>query len=110
MALVEARGRGDVPCLRHTNEVIDAYVTAGVKIHLYRYLDRMRENDIYCDKDSVIYIQPRDDPALIETCDKLEDMTTELRPSEFISVFSIDGPKNYTYRAMTGRTGEKNSM
>jgi len=31
----------DVPNLRHTNEVIGAYVTAGAKIHLYRYLDRL---------------------------------------------------------------------
>jgi len=29
-----------VPNLRHTNEVIGAYVTACARIHLYRYLDR----------------------------------------------------------------------
>ena len=27
-----------VPNLRHTNEVIGAYVTSGKRIHLYRYL------------------------------------------------------------------------
>ena len=70
-----------VPSLRHTNGVIGAYVTAGARIHLYRYLDRLRENAIYCDTDSVIYIQPRDGPHLIETGDKLGDMPSELRPS-----------------------------
>jgi len=45
----------DVPSLRHTNVVIGAYVTAGARIHLYRYLDRRRENAIFCDKKSVIY-------------------------------------------------------
>ena len=60
-----------VPNLRHTNEIIGAYVTAGGRIHLYRYLDRLRENAIYCDTDSVIYLQPRDETALIETGDKL---------------------------------------
>jgi len=49
-----------VPNLRHTNEVIDAYVTAGSRIHLYRYLDRLGERAIYCDTDSVIYIQHTD--------------------------------------------------
>jgi len=49
----------DVPNLRHTNEVIGAYVTAGARINLYRYLDRLRENAMYCDTDSVIYVQPK---------------------------------------------------
>jgi len=46
----------DVPNLGHTNEVIGIYVTAGVRIHLYRYLNRLGENAIYCDTDSVKYI------------------------------------------------------
>jgi len=57
----------DVPNLRHSNDVIGAYVTAGVRIHHYRYLGRLRENAMYCDTDSVIYIQPRGEPPLIET-------------------------------------------
>ena len=70
-----------VSCLRYTNEVIGAYLTGRARIHLYRYLDRLRENAIYCDTDSVIYIQPRDGPQLIETGNLLGDMTSELRPS-----------------------------
>jgi len=31
-----------IPSLRHTNEVIGAYVTAGARIHLYSYLDRLQ--------------------------------------------------------------------
>jgi len=62
----------DVPSLHHTNEVIGANVNAGVRIYLYRYQDRLRENAIYCDTDSVIYILPKGkDPPLIETGDKL---------------------------------------
>jgi len=48
-----------VPSLRLTNEVIGAYVNAGARIHLYRYLDWLGENEMYCDTDSVIYIQPK---------------------------------------------------
>ena len=53
--------------LRHTNEVIGAYVTAAARLHLYSYLGRLRERAVYCDTDSVLFVQPRDEPALIET-------------------------------------------
>jgi len=56
--------------------------------------------------DSVIYIQPRDGHELIETGDKLGDMTSELRPSETISEFVSGGPKNYAYRALDTVTGD----
>ena len=32
-----------VPSLRHKNEVIGAYVTAGARVHLYQYLDTLQE-------------------------------------------------------------------
>jgi len=89
--------------LRHTNDVIGSYVTAGASVHLYRYPDRLRENALYCDTDSVIYIQPNwDGPQLIETGDKFGDMTSELRPSLTFSEFVSGGPKHYAYRVLTG--------
>ena len=81
----------DVPILRHSNEVIGAYVTEEARIHLYPYLDRLRENAIYCYTESVIYIQPNDELELIETGEKLRDMTSELGNSEFISEFASGG-------------------
>jgi len=68
------------PNLRHTNEVNDAYVTAGARIHLYRYLDRLQEKAIYCDTYTAIQIQPRNEPRLIELGNRLGDITFELRP------------------------------
>jgi len=41
-----------VPSLRHTNEAIGAYVTAGARIHLYGFLDKLQEKAIYTDTDS----------------------------------------------------------
>ena len=100
-----------VPNLRHTNEVIGAYVTAGARMHLYRYLDRLGERAIYCDTDSVIYIQSKDEPNLVETGDKLGDMTSELRATEYISEFVSGGPKNYAYRVInTGTCGGHYSL
>ena len=89
-----------MPNLPHTNEVIGAYVTAGARIHLYNFLDWLQENAIYCDTDSVIFIQP------IATGDKLRDMQSELKPSELIIEFASGGPKKYAYRLITNE-GEK---
>jgi len=45
--------------IRHTNEVIGAYVIAGTRLHLYWYLDRLHERALYCDTDSIMFVQPR---------------------------------------------------
>ena len=47
-----------VPSLRHTNEVIGAYVTARARIHFYGFWDKQQEKALYTDTDSVIFIQP----------------------------------------------------
>ena len=56
-----------VPSLRHTNEIIGAFVTAGARIHLYSFLDKLQEKAIYTDTDAVIFIQPgpKSEPTLI---------------------------------------------
>jgi len=64
--------------LRHTIEVIASYVKAGVRIHLYTYLDILQKRALYTDTDSLIYIQPRDGAALVKTGDCLGHMTSEL--------------------------------
>ena len=84
----------DKPNLRHTNAAIGANVTAGARLHLYSYLDKLQELAIYCESDSVLFVQPRDEQALVETGDNLGAMTSELKPSEFIDEFVSGGPKN----------------
>jgi hypothetical protein len=69
-----------VPNLRHTNEVIGAYFTAGSRIHLYRFLDRLQENAIYCDTDSVIFIQPSVEPWPIATGAKMGTCNLHRKP------------------------------
>ena len=65
-----------VPNLMHTNEVIGAYVTAGARIHLYGYLDKLQKRALYCDTDSVIYIQPAAESQLVETGECLGAITS----------------------------------
>ena len=78
-----------VPKLRHTNEVIGSFVTASARLHLYGYVDKLKETD------SVVYIQPRDGPALVEIGDCLGAMTSKLKPNEIIREFVKGGPRNY---------------
>jgi len=75
-----------VPSLRHTNEVIGAYLSAGARIHLYGFLDKLQEKAIYTDTDSVIFIQPGqgNKPTLIETGNNLGQMQSEFKKDEII--------------------------
>ena len=66
------------------DEAIASYVTAGARLHLYGYLDKLKENALYCDTESVIFVQPEDDSALVQTGDWMGAMTSELKPGEFI--------------------------
>jgi len=53
--------------------------------------------------DSVIFIQPKDEPPLFETGDNFGDMTSELKPYEIISEFVRAVPKNYAYTICDSR-------
>ena len=64
----------------------------------------------YCDNNSVIYIQPNDEPNLVETGDQLGHMTSELRTTEYISEFVSGGPKNYEYKVIDTVTCRANTV
>jgi hypothetical protein len=95
-----------VPSLLHTNEVVAAYVAGGVRLHLQAHLDKLGERALYCDTDSVIYVQKTDEPLLIECGAALGDMTSELKENEYISEFVSGGPKNYAYKLCNSVTGK----
>jgi hypothetical protein len=57
-------------------------------------MDQLQERAIYCDTDSVLYIQKESEPWLI-VVDNLGDMTDELKQGEYIDEFVSGGPKNY---------------
>ena len=101
-----------VPSLRHINEVIGAYVTAGARIHLYGFLDKLQDKAIYTDTDSVIFIQPGPEktPSLIETGDNLGQMQSELKKDEIISEVICAGPKNYAYKTINSTTGASKTV
>ena len=97
----------DIPNLRHANE---AYVTAGTRLRLYSYLDKLQKRALSCDTDSFLFVQPRGESALVETGDSLGAMTSELKPSEFIEEFVNGGPKNYAYKIVNSMTDERKTI
>ena len=58
----------------------------------------------------IVFVQPRDGPALIETRNNLGAMTSELKPSEFIEEFVSGGPKNYAYKTFHTMAGERKTV
>jgi hypothetical protein len=96
----------NMPVLRHTNEVMVAYVTTGARLKLYTYLDALKERAIYCDTDSVIYIQKCGQPP----AEKLRDLTNEFGPDEYIQEFVSGGPKYYAFKLVNARTSETKSV
>ena len=81
------------PSLRHTNEVVAAYVACGGRMNLYAYLDKLGERALYCVTDSVIFVQNTDEPPLIVCGDALGYKTSELKANEYISEVVSCGPK-----------------
>jgi len=101
----------EIPSLRHTDEVVGAYVTAGVRLHLYSNLDGLKERAIYCDTDIVVFVQPRNEPALADSGDNFEAMTSELRPFEFIEEIVCGGSKFMpTRKFIQGQACERRSV
>jgi hypothetical protein len=100
----------NIPSLRHTNEVIGASVTAGARLHLYSFLDRLQEKAQYCDTDSVFYVQRDNEPAPIPCGDKFGDMVIELNPGEHVTEFVSAGAKNYAYKIVNSATGETKTV
>ena len=90
------------PVLLHTNDVIASFVTAGGGMKLYSYLDTLQTR--------ALYIQPSDDAPLVATGDSLGDMTSELKPCEYISEYVSGGPKNYAYRTHNTETGVRSEV
>jgi hypothetical protein len=98
-----------VPNLAHTNDFTGSFVTSGARIHLYGYLDRLGDRALYCDTDSITYVQPRDQPSLVETGDRLGAVTSELAPKSQITEFVSGGPKNYAFKTIVSVTGANNT-
>jgi hypothetical protein len=76
-----------VPSLRHTNDVIVAFVARGDGMYFYAHLDELGERALYCHTDSVIFVLKDGELPLVKCGDALGEMTSEFKQNEFISEF-----------------------
>ena len=90
----------DLPSDR-TNIFIAAFTTCWARLKLYSYLERLGEQVLYYDTDSVIY-RWKPGQCQIETGDFLGEMTDELDGDHIIE-FVSGGAKNYGYQTAGGK-------
>lgn len=88
------------PTLKNRNVVVASFVTAYARLELFDVINKLGENVLYFDTDSIIYINDIDNE--VETGEFLGDLTDELnvdkRDSEkWIEQFCSTGPKSYAY-------------
>jgi len=79
-------------------------------MYLYSFLDKLQEKAIYTDTDSVIFIQPRNEPALIKTGDNLGQKPSELKKDEIIVEVVCAGPKNYAFKTCNSATCDSKNV
>ena len=51
---------------KNINVAVAAYVTTQARLKLYKLLSKLGNSVLYCDTDSVIYIQNVDEPPNVE--------------------------------------------
>ncbi|XP_063934061.1 uncharacterized protein LOC135145859 [Zophobas morio] len=90
----------DIDPLKTVNVVVAAYTTAGARLELYKYLERLDRRVLYFDTDSVIFSQKNGEwmPPVGDFLGDLTDELGEYGDGSFISEFVSGGPKNYCYK------------
>jgi len=85
---------------KNVNVVIAAYVKTQTRLKLYESLSELGECVLYCDRDSVIFIQNVDEPQKVRTGDYLGHLTDELEEfgdQSFTEEFVSGGQKSMRF-------------
>ena len=85
-----------------TNIFIASFTTSWARLELYKYLELLKEQVLYFDTDSIIYLWRNGLPE-VETGPFLGQMKDETAGVP-IQEFATGGPKNYTYMLQNGET------
>lgn len=88
---------------RNTNLAVAAFTTAHARLRLYEALEAYNDRVLYCDTDSVIAVQPMDQPRPVRLGSYLGDLVSELDDDEWIVEFVATAPKSYAYRTNKGQ-------
>ena len=89
-----------------TNIFIASFTTALARLNLYEELDKLGEQVLYYDTDSIIYSWKEGQP-FVPTGIFLGEMTDELE-GDTIKLFASAGPKSHSYQTVGGKSEYKN--
>ena len=92
--------KGYIPENLQTNIFLATFTTAHARLRLYDVLEKLDQQVLYFDTDSVVFKYKEGDYRP-QTGDFLGDLTDELN-GEYIVEFVSAGPKNYAYRLSNG--------
>lgn len=84
-----------------SNIALATFVTAYARLELYECLEALQKDVLYCDTDSVIFVDRGSCPLVCGPF--LGDLTNELDADEHIQEFVSVGPKTYGYRTSHGK-------
>lgn len=85
-----------------TNIAIASFTTAFGRARLQEPLQIIDKDVIYCDTDSIIYIESESNKNII-TSSLLGDLKDELKIGTYITEFASTGPKSYAYTDSDGK-------
>ncbi len=87
------------------NVVLAAFTTAHARLHLYDTLEKLGDQVLYFDTDSIIYqhVEGLYNPTIVNS---LGGWTDELEGGH-ITKFMSGGPKNYAFETDTGKSVQK---
>ncbi|XP_018334518.2 uncharacterized protein LOC108743448 [Agrilus planipennis] len=83
-----------------TNIFIATFTTSNARLRLYDMLDRLGEDAVYYDTDSIIYID--NGQNTVPTGSMLGEWSSELADGDYIIEWMSTGPKSYYYKTLKG--------
>ena len=92
---------------------IAAFTTALARLKLYEAFQKLGEQVLYCDTDSIIYkYKPNTTDKIINTYDNRlgyfkDELLDKYGPDKYITEFVSGGPKNYAYMLNDGTIEKK---
>lgn len=85
------------------NIFVAVFTTAHARLRLYDMMDRLGENVVYYDTDSIVYIDDDDGRNKVRTGCMLGDWNDELGAEDWITEWASTGPKSYAYETAKNR-------
>ena len=92
-----------LPNSKNTNVYVAAFTTSHARLRLYEQLERLGEQVLYHDTDSIVYVS-HPGGYEVPTGNMLGEWEDELDGKDMVNTWTSGGPKNYAYQLSDGST------